>query len=506
MRVGRKGGDGQPQPKFDLTDEQRVILAAARGSRDNLLISALAGAAKTTTLRLIAEELKEDGVCLAFNKRIAEELQSKFPSWVKCATMNSLGHRAWAKAITAGIRLDIKKSDRIIEDVARELRNRDFDFYAMKQLLSLAKQAGYTPSRGAGARPGLVKDREAWLVGAEVIIGEKLPSNAVQVLDLALNRTITQGYAGLIDFEDQIFLSTLYGGVFDTPKVVYADELQDASPLNHALIARLASSGARVIAVGDAKQAIYRWRGADSAGMNTMRVRFNMKVLELTTTFRCARAIVEHARGHPPKLKARPDAPEGSVEFWGEWNAAQVPEGAAVICRNNAPLLSLGLKLLREGVGVNLVGAGLQGQFLKDLGSLGAPEMGQPDALTAISIWKLKRERGSSPEAAEAIEDRAECLRAFVLSAPDLEGALAATRRIFNSSGRVHILSGHKAKGLEWETVIHLDPWRIPSNYARKDPEAMQQEANLAYVISTRARNRLIHANLSEFKPKEERE
>jgi hypothetical protein len=52
------------------------------------------------------------------------------------------------------------------------------------------------------------------------------------------------------------------------------------------------------------------------------------------------------------------------------------------------------------------------------------------------------------------------------------------------------LLSGHKTKGLEWETVYHLDAQRIPSPWSREG-EALEQEYNVRYVIETRAKNAL---------------
>lgn len=62
------------------TPEQVAIVEAAKQTNDNLLVSALAGAAKTSTLVLIAKALQKHPIlCLAFNKRIATEMQERLP-------------------------------------------------------------------------------------------------------------------------------------------------------------------------------------------------------------------------------------------------------------------------------------------------------------------------------------------------------------------------------------------------------------------------------------------
>jgi hypothetical protein len=61
--------------RLAATDEQITIIEAVLQTKDNILINALAGAAKTTTLEFICKY--KTGIpilSLAFNKRIAEEM------------------------------------------------------------------------------------------------------------------------------------------------------------------------------------------------------------------------------------------------------------------------------------------------------------------------------------------------------------------------------------------------------------------------------------------------
>ena len=65
---------------FTPTEEQLSILEFVKSSDENLILQALAGAAKTTTLVMIAETLKKQMVlCLAFNKKIAVEMEERLP-------------------------------------------------------------------------------------------------------------------------------------------------------------------------------------------------------------------------------------------------------------------------------------------------------------------------------------------------------------------------------------------------------------------------------------------
>lgn len=66
-------------------------------------------------------------------------------------------------------------------------------------------------------------------------------------------------------------------------------------------------------------------------------------------------------------------------------------------------------------------------------------------------------------------------------------------------------MSGHKAKGLEFDTVFFLDSFLIPSKYSLRaaeagDDAALSQEKNLEYVIVTRAKKELLFINSEDFR------
>src|SRR6266567_6238762 len=81
------------------TPEQTAILSIATTTTENLLVNALAGTGKTSTIELICHQLTTIPILyLAFNKRIVDEASRRMPSHVECRTQNSIGHRAWSQA------------------------------------------------------------------------------------------------------------------------------------------------------------------------------------------------------------------------------------------------------------------------------------------------------------------------------------------------------------------------------------------------------------------------
>jgi hypothetical protein len=194
-------------------------------------------------------------------------------------------------------------------------------------------------------------------------------------------------------------------------------------------------------------------------------------------------------------MKWAPWARQGTVERLDEWRAADIPDSAAVICRNNAPLMKLAYRLLSEGRGVKVVGTDLGPSLIRTFKKFGDVAMTQAQVTASIDQWeKAHLERGKAD-----VSDKAECLRLFASFGPNMGAAIAYIEKIFAAGGAIQLLTGHKAKGGEWDTVFHLDSWRVPSKWAETEEE-QQQERNLDYVITTRSKDRLYFIDLENMK------
>lgn len=490
---------GQPPITLEATPEQTTIVDFILQTKTNLLINALAGAAKTSTLEFICKYAPPAPIlCLAFNKRIATEMQEKLPSHVKCQTLNSLGHRVWMQACSSKIILSDKKTYDILSSKINDLSRRDkteaFACFAdLLKIMKTAKGQGYIPGDLYPHAKRLIPSETFWSTIYENFLDD-LPDFVQPLIDAALAESIKQAYSGTIDFDDQIYMPTLFGGTFPRFPLVMVDEAQDLSPLNHEMLLRLVTS--RLIAVGDPWQSIYGFRGAVSNGMEHLLKTFTMTELPLSVSFRCPRSIIRRAHSRVPHMQWPDWAEEGNVNEPPSWSTSDIPDGAAIICRNNAPLFKLAFELIRAGRGVQIVGADIGPQLIKTLKKLGDASMDLDASLSAIGAWE--RERLLKAKGKAAVKDKAECLRVFVSIGGSLAGAIAYAENIFAARGPVQLLSGHKSKGLEWDHVFHLDSWRIPSPYA-SDGEETEQELNVKYVIETRAKKSLTLINTEDL-------
>lgn len=524
---------------FDPTPEQRDIISAAAAKRGSIMVEAGAGCAKTTTLELASKTIHVPALCLAFNKRIAVEMAGRVPSNFQVKTMNGLGHGAWARILPAGVKvmLEDRKLGKLVSAVAKdrkvELSSDQWD--SLRQLVVKAQQQGLVPSDDPCAARSLVDDdRGGWCqLADEIGIFQDDFDLVWELAREVLQRNIALARAGIISFDDQIYCSVMLGGKFPRFPVTLVDEDQDLNLLNIKMLAMATAPDGRIMAVGDKRQSIYGFRGAagDAAGL----IREIMPAgqwtdLPLMTTFRCPRLIVERQQHHVPGYRAhvnninglikRFHDPEIDGQVWQGWNFKNVTElkpredaQVAFLCRNNGPLLSMAFKLLRQGIACHMLGRDI-GKGLATLSKKLCPEDSTPADVCVGKIREWKDAETSlavandKPEKVASITDRSECLLAVIegASCRDAGQLREQLERLFSrTSGQVTLSSVHRAKGAEWDVVLHLDPWRVPSAQAKRalresgDDRLMQQELNLKYVCETRTKNVFIQANLEDY-------
>lgn len=456
------------------TEEQTAIIdhVKAKGC-SNILVRAYAGTGKTTILEMIQNASKtKPMLCLAFNKRIAVEMEKRFQSSTAVRTFNGLGHRIWAQAV-GNLRLNTDKSKELFRAAQDEYSGEDRKaigdaYFEIIGGVSKAKALGYVP--------------EGKFPTAKPLLGRKdfhrslddRPSPIVaEVLDSILVASIKAAYSGYIDFNDQIYMPAVFGGTFPRFPAVVVDEYQDLNPTNIAMLKKLVTNW--VGAVGDDFQCIHAFRGARPGSLNEFRDYFKAEEKTITTTFRCPQKIVEAARFRVPGYKWVKTG--GHVEKLQHLSGDQIPEGAAIICRNNAPLFRAAFGLLAQKRSVKVAGSDIGPRIVRMLVKLGAEDDPRERVLAAIASWRDKKLETS--QAPSTIHDMADCMQVFANFGSTLGQAIAYANHLFAQQGTVELMSIHKAKGLEWDHVYLLDPWLIGDD---------DQELNLRYVAITRAK------------------
>lgn len=469
---------------FTPTPEQAAIVTFATERTENLCVEARAGAAKTSTLVLLAEALPGVNIlCLAFNKAIAEEMKKRLPSNCDSKTLHGLGFGVWQKFIGKRCQVDGRKVYSLLRDEIgriedKEERDEAFEYMAdTLDILKTSKQVGWLPEEYRGHWKPLIGDEEFWA---------GLPLEATRLQMTLVERVARRSFAlaleGQIDFDDMIFCPALCQVSWPLYDLTLVDEAQDLSPLNHHCLRKLVRRK-RLIAVGDPCQAIYGFRGADTQSMQNLSRMFNCETLYLTVSFRCARKITENAQWRAPDMKAPEWAAEGVVTRREVWSADDLQPGDAIVCRNNAPLFSLAIKLIERDQLPRIAGRDIGAPLVKIMKKLGKAQMLSPAALDALEDWKKKELRRARDGAAGAIRDKAQVIRIMLSRTKTLGDAIAYLEHLLNRDGRIDLMTGHKSKGLEFDRVWFLDQHLCNIDY--------EQDANIKYVVETRAKSEL---------------
>lgn len=435
-----------------------------------------------------------NAIFIAFNKSIADELAAKVPANFAARTFHSICFEAW-RNFCDGSRLKVDE-DKVWSIIWKLFEEDDVKTYGyfIKQLVGLAKNMGV----GTDLVPDTL---ETW---NEIICHHDLqmPSSRgdITLAILYARKVLVESSKAkyVIDFDDMLYLPLLYGANFRRYDIIFIDEAQDLSTIQHALLEAMLSVNGRLIAVGDPHQAIYGFRGADSESMNKLSENFDCVELPLSVTYRCDKAIVEHAKQWVPHIEPRKYAGDGIVEELTEYSVNTFDDGDVIICRNSAPLISAAYSFLRRGRRVRMLGRDIGDGLIILIDKMRTEDIDELEV--KLEKWYIREMEKAQKRRNEplmiSIEDRYQCIKIFIDNLPEpyrtVDDLCYEIARMFKETDE-HMLTlctGHKSKGLEWDHVFWLERGLIPSRYATKD-WMLRQENNLAYVITTRARHHL---------------
>lgn len=351
-----------------------------------------------------------------------------------------------------------------------------------------------------------------------------------------------------IDFDDMLYLPLALDLEQEKFDCVLTDETQDFCAAQIEMIRRIMALGCRVVVVGDERQAIYGFRGADSKAWSNVTAMIKaagkpFKVCMLPLNYRCDRIIIEGAQTKVPEIQGASKA-RGT---WGEVSLEQALERAnndgvdvqlndgvdgaprilggidkpctfAFIGRINSVLFATFYMLFKKGKRCHIKGYDHIGRPVLNLiqelcGDRDAPNFTNkvadecdvdgdcvnPGLLSRLdSYLKMQSERLEGEEYAAALEQcfqRVECIKVVIdnVKTDSVQDVVNEIKSMFEDNDdptSIAICSGHRCKGLEWDVVFVLRPDLLPFPTAIEEEE-LQQEDNLIYVIWTRAKKRL---------------
>lgn len=493
---------------------QQRVLEFVRVGVGHGVVRATAGSGKTTTLVQVAASLPDDlrACFLAFAKDAATELRARLPQRVEAYTVHSLGrrvlyahlkrlgtelgapddgkYRALVKAEMADVALGHALSQEALAEAGAHLL--ELVKFARLNLTQTKDEAAV---RDLAVRYNLTPPED---VGLETELHRRLPRVLRQGHDQALKH-------GRIDYTDMLYLPWVLRLEPDPYDFVCVDEAQDYSALALEFTLRLVGERGRLLFVGDPRQSIFGFAGADTDALDRIISKTDATVLPLSITYRCPTSHVNLARLIAPEMEASPHAVPGNV-YWVDDRVLErwVHPGTLVLCRTNGPLVATCLRLVRAGKPAFVRGLDLAPR-VRELGQRAFrggftdPE-GALERLEHLEAAKLRRALRGHPDAEFVVRQRLDvidCLRVLVLelmqaARPSLGKLERLIERTFGEGGDAVVLSTvHRAKGKEADRVVILYPELMPAVYART-AEAVRGEACVQFVALTRAKRDLV--------------
>lgn len=539
---------------MNFTKNQLDIFDFVKSGKGHGIIDAVAGAGKTTTIIESARYVPENTSILfcAFNKAIATEISQRFQKKgmdrVQVKTIHALGYQMLRHKFTGPREIQIKENKyrQIIQDPASDEALQPY----FERLLDLNNYPPFNElddKRNFGAKRFIYNAKERLLSMVHKYRTTLMKDDADSFRDMVLHYSIFSGREAktptfnpelkhyleclryyiqrgneiadrslLIDFADMLYLPYVWNlqpkEKFD---FVFIDECQDLSRSQIAIALKYCLKTCRVLAVGDPRQSIYGFNGADIESFDKIKKQFEpMEPLSLTTSFRCPKSVIKLATEIRPDITGS-KTEEGIVRTIEIHKVAELAvPGDLIISRVKAPLLILVFTFIDKDIKVRIHDDEAD-SFIEELKKLFKQEQLQirlskhPGGFDQLKEDVINRWTWIIEKEAEKIDDSTERNLHIITETAFLERKVEFLHKKYVSwksrcdsvleilkvikeyisfkDNPITLSTIHRAKGLENRRVFILNYDLMP--YYRDGMQDWEwiQEVNLKYVALTRA-------------------
>lgn len=392
---------------FKLSTYQENILNTVKLTDKNILVDAKAGSGKTSTLILISEAIQKQGnkcLFLAFNKHIVEELKGKMDT-TDCAikTIHSLGYSYLRSFLYRQYGQHYKMD--LDENKLREIVKHKFEEDGYQQSV-IEHNIDKTGTDLKDFIRTLISEtchlinfcrfhmtnyheqdkvRKLALSCCRTIIEENIgfdnyPTLVESVIDKLKNDfenpEIIDGLPTYkVDFTDMIYFPVYYKmippwSIREYLDYVLIDECQDLSELQQEFLKTLGNKS-RFIFVGDEKQAIYGFAGADTKSIFKLTQRYDLEQLPLNICYRCPKKVIKLVQQEVlPTIEYNKERPDVGEVYCIERSEIikNLEKNDVIITRRNSDLLRLFIDLsVKKKIQVRLLNKDLVNNVTNNL-------------------------------------------------------------------------------------------------------------------------------------------
>ena len=442
---------------LELTEQQKAIV---NSTDKKILVNAYAGSGKTATLMLLAEKFN-NGIYLAFNKSIVNEVVGKLPPGWQCKTFNSLG--------LSLVKQRYSKSN---------VNFYKYNEYANKTTVDLVQK--HISMAGTNSKSSWQSTCDHFHIDRRLIEPAR--------------KAFKKGKAdtSIISGEDMLQYPIDHGWKTKKFDVVLVDECQDLNPQQLAFLDCIPTD--RIIFVGDGNQAIYGFRGSDPYAIPNIVKKYKPKEYDMTQSFRCPNEVIDEIKHIVSDVYS---VKNGGSSSKVKPLAAKYEDECFILSRTNHNLFKLAYKFIKNNDHFS-IGTKFIKQLKTDLAKVCKNCKTLEDIRNnTIRDYDMALHKASTNGwSTTNIENKYDGLLYIIDSAKEVKDIPRFLKSLIlhsNSSSKRKLMTIHGAKGLECEIVYFIKPSQCGTykEKAKSEWEKMQED-NLYYVACTRALNHLV--------------
>jgi hypothetical protein len=359
-----------------------------------------------------------------------------------------------------------------------------------KNAQPIAELAGKMKVEGFG-----IVNHDAGAIADKYGVDEKFIGDAVTTLkESDKNRTI-------VDFDDMLRFPVLDQIKRPVNGFILIDEAQDYNPNMCEFLKLFIGDKTKGLVTGDAeRQALQQFAGGDPATFYKLAEVLNCETIPLTYNFRCVKSIVANANEfYPSDMEPAPGNCEGEVGETSINDLEGLDDNSAILSEMNSPLLSFVITQIEQNKSVQFRPGKLWEKCQSAMWGLMDTRKYPIGTIADRAEEKAIEYAGDKGVDSDKLES-IKCVRLL----ENLCLSLNMTKVKWNYKTPVHpiqqilemlaknnsgpfAMTGHTAKGLQWDNVYHINKVPAPRPNVTPKPWEIHQWRCVGYVIRTRA-------------------